>query len=129
LESVSLRFTKHTLDVTLGQISSLAIGSIIYCVADQRRIPAIEEIVGWLALSPTSYIIALIWTGLGSTTLSLYLETVAIKVISATELTIIMTSVSIWGCLFAYIIFAEVLTPRDFVGGMLILLGCLVATL
>jgi drug/metabolite transporter (DMT)-like permease len=129
LEHVSQRYPKHALDVTVGQIIFLSIGSIVYCVADQRQIPSLDDLVGWMTLSPTSFIAALLWTGLVSTALALYLETVAIKVVSATELTIIMTSVSLWGCVFAYIVFREILSPQDFLGGLLILSGCFLATL
>ena len=64
-----------------------------------------------------------------STALALYLETVALKTISASELTILMTSVSLWGSGFAYATMGEVMEPLGMVGGVLILSGCLLSAL
>ncbi len=54
-----------------------------------------------------------------------YLETVALKVVSATELTLLMTTTSLWGAAFAFVALGEVLTPSGMVGGLLIMGGCI----
>jgi drug/metabolite transporter (DMT)-like permease len=70
----------------------------------------------------------IIWTGLFSTALALYLETVALKVVSATELTVLMTSVSLWGSAFAYVTMGEMLDRLGLLGGLLILTGCVLSS-
>ena len=75
-------------------------------------------------LSDPAILGALLWTGLVSTALALYLETVALKVMSASELTLIMTSVSLWGAAFAYFTLGETLSHVGMVGGALIVAGC-----
>ena len=68
----------------------------------------------------------LLWTGLISTALALYLETVALKVVSAYELTILMTSISIFGSAFAFVTMGETMDTMGLVGGALIVGSCLV---
>ena len=57
------------------------------------------------------------------------LEMVALKVLSASELTVLMTSVSLWGAAFAYVSMGEVMEPIGFVGGLMILAACVVNAL
>lgn len=113
--------------ITMGQLLGVAGGAFAYSVA-VGLVPPPEAI--WLTLLHLPLLtISLLWTGLGSTALAIYLETVALKAISATELTILMTSVSLWGSAFAYVTMGEVLSPSGMAGGALLLAGCLVSSL
>ena len=71
----------------------------------------------------------LLWTGLISTALALYLETVALKVVSASELTILMTSISIFGSAFAFVTMGETMDTMGLVGGALIVGSWLVSAM
>ena len=131
LEAVSHQHSHQSGRLTVGQLGGVAAGSTLFAllelVFDEDGFPSIEQWIDWLG----NYFIlgALIWTGLVSTALALYLETVALKVISASELTLIMTSVSLWGAAFAYITLGEVLSPIGMFGGVLIMIGCALGNL
>lgn len=48
---------------------------------------------------------------------------------SAAELTLLMTTTSLWAASFGFITLGEVLTPTGMVGGLLIMLGCVLGSL
>ena len=131
LEAVSHQHSHQSGRLTVGQLGGVAAGSTLFAllemIFEEDGFPSIEQWVDWLG----DYFIlgALIWTGLVSTALALYLETVALKVISASELTLIMTSVSLWGAAFAYVTLGEVLSPIGMFGGVLIMIGCALGNL
>lgn len=124
LESESQKHPHHAARLTVGQLAAVAGGSVIYCFAELgvRNFPRVDQFVTWLG--DPFIIAALMWTGLISTALALYLETVALKVVSASELTLLMTTISLWGALFGFLALGEVLTPSGMIGGALILAGC-----
>lgn len=127
LEHHGGKFPNQAGRITMGQLLGVASGAFTYSVA-MGIVPPLEAILLTLYHLPM-LTASLLWTGLGATAVALYLETVAIKAISATELTILMTSVSLWGSAFAYITMGEVLSPTGMAGGALLLGGCLVSTL
>lgn len=127
LESGSSAFPGQAGRITLGILLGVVAGSFTYSVA-MDIVPPIEAV--WLTLLHIPHVTAsLLWTGLASTAGALYLETVALKAITATELTILMTSVSLWGSAFAYVTMGEILSPIGMAGGALLLSGCLVSSL
>lgn len=130
LEAVSHAHPHQAARVTVGQLAAIAIGSAIYALTEfglGHLDISIEELVDWFE---NPFIIgSLVWTGLFSTALALYLETVALKVVSATELTLLMTTTSLWGASFAYVTIGEVLSSTGFLGGLLILGGCMLGNL
>mmetsp|Transcript_58417 Transcript_58417/g.142876 ORF Transcript_58417/g.142876 Transcript_58417/m.142876 type:complete len:501 (+) Transcript_58417:280-1782(+) len=125
LEAVSHAHPHQAARVTVGQLSAVAAGATVYFVTEYGlghvdvTFDHIAEYFG------DPFIMgALLWTGLISTALALYLETVALKVVSATELTLLMTTTSLWGASFAYVTIGEVLSTTGMIGGLLILAGC-----
>ena len=130
LESLSHQHSHQSGRLTVGQLSGVAAGSTLFAMLEMgfsEEFPSFEQWVDWLG---DFFIVgALLWTGLVSTALALYLETVALKVISASELTLIMTSVSLWGAAFAYVTLGEVLSPIGMFGGVLIMGGCALGNL
>ena len=127
LENGTVKFPAQAGRITMGIMLGVVIGSFSYSVA-MNIVPPLEAI--WLTLLHIPDVTAsLLWTGLVSTAGALYIETVALKAISATELTILMTSVSLWGSAFAYVTMGEVLSPIGMAGGAFLLSGCLVSSL
>lgn len=126
LESASVRYPDESVRLTAGQLAAIAAGSIVYwLVADGGGLlENVTQLVAFVVRDPFVWK-ALVWTGLFSTALAIYLETVALRVVSATELTVLMTSVSLWGSAFAYVLTGEVLPVVSMVGGLLILTGCI----
>ena len=121
LEKASSMFPKQAGLITAAQLVALSIGATLFATlhGDLTNIPSLVQ-----ALHEPFVQASLVWTGLVSTALALYLETVALAVVSASELTVLMTSVSLWGSAFAYMTMGEILPPIGWVGGLLILGGC-----
>jgi drug/metabolite transporter (DMT)-like permease len=121
LERASSQFPDQSGPITAGQLVALAIGATGFAGL-HGDIPSLSVLTQWLT---NPFILkALLWTGLISTAFALYLETVALSVVSAAELTVLMTSVSLWGSAFAYVTMHELLPPIGLAGGLLILGGC-----
>lgn len=126
LEEVSNKHATQAGRITMGQLLGVALGSVVFC-GMTSGIPTVAQLEGWLS---SKFILgALAWTALVSTALALYLETVALKAVSAAELTILMTSVSLFGSAFAYMTMGEIMSPIGMAGGLLILGGCVLSSL
>lgn len=125
LGSVSHSHPHQAARVTVGQLTAVAGGATLYALTEfglGHLDASVDLFIEWLG--DPFILCALVWTGLISTALALYLETVALKVVSATELTLLMTTTSLWGASFAYLTIGEVLSPTGMVGGLMILAGC-----
>ena len=130
LESVSHSYPHHAARLTVGQLLSVAVGAAIYALTEfmlGHIVPSVDKFIGWLG--DPFIVVALIWTGLVSTALALYLETVSLKVVSASELTLLMTTTSLWGAGFGYVTLGEMLTPTGMLGGLLIMGGCVLGNI
>ena len=128
LEHKSSQFPHQAGRITVGMLGGVAAGSTAYAAVSQHgSLPSLQTLQGWLGDPFT--VGALGWTALISTALALYLETVALKAMSATELTILMTSVSLFGSGFAYLTMGETMSPIGMVGGLMILAGCVFSSL
>jgi drug/metabolite transporter (DMT)-like permease len=125
LEAAATQFPHQASRITAGQLCAVAAGSVLLFVGADD-LPTLQALEHWLT---DGFIVkTIIWTGLFSTALALYLETVALKVVSATELTVLMTSVSLWGSAFAYVTMGEMLDRLGLLGGLLILTGCVLSS-
>jgi len=137
LEIGSITFPNQSGRITAGLLLAVAFGTLVYWLATSSvqaflgtssgiGMESIKSLLVQLYFWLTdSFIVqGLLWTGLVSTALALYLETVALKVVSATELTILMTSVSLWGSAFAYVTMGETISPIGMAGGLMIMLAC-----
>eukprot|EP00978_Attheya_sp_CCMP212_P047160 scaffold421244_cov58-Attheya_sp.AAC.5 len=123
LGSVSVKHRDAAEVVTVGQLLSIAFGFLLFAgVGDW---PTATEAISW-ATDPL-IVGGILWTGLVSTAMALYLETIALQAVSAAELTIIMASTSIWGSAFAFLTMGELPPPAGIGGGILILIGCLLS--
>eukprot|EP00290_Baffinella_frigidus_P043884 CAMPEP_0180277308 /NCGR_PEP_ID=MMETSP0988-20121125/6857_1 /TAXON_ID=697907 /ORGANISM="non described non described, Strain CCMP2293" /LENGTH=421 /DNA_ID=CAMNT_0022248733 /DNA_START=207 /DNA_END=1471 /DNA_ORIENTATION=+ len=67
---------------------------------------------------------ALLWTGLVTTALTVFLEVKALKELSSAETTVLFATEPLWGAAFAYVALQEHVGPETFMGGALILAAC-----
>jgi drug/metabolite transporter (DMT)-like permease len=72
---------------------------------------------------------ALFWTGVITTAMTVYMETLALKTLSAAETTLIFSSEPVSGAAFAAVVMGERFGPSAIVGSLLILSGCLFSNL
>ncbi|CAB9517036.1 EamA-like transporter family [Seminavis robusta] len=123
LEQISSQYPTQAGRITVGQLVGVAMGATIFCGVTEDIPATLQQMPDWM--SDGLLVGGLAWTALVSTALALYLETIALKTVSAAELTVLMTSVSLFGSAFAYVTMGETMTPIGMVGGLFILGGCI----
>jgi drug/metabolite transporter (DMT)-like permease len=69
-------------------------------------------------------VVALLWTGLVTTALTVWLEVRALGALSSAETTVLFSTEPLWGAAFAHAMLAERIGPETFLGGALILAAC-----
>ncbi|GAX11846.1 hypothetical protein FisN_20Lh097 [Fistulifera solaris] len=127
MEKAMHDFPDHPLRVTGGQLLAVFLGSALFTVIMEWNDIDIHEMKMYLA-DPWVWM-SLAWTGLVTTALSIYMETVAMKSISAAETTLLMSSEPVTGSLFAAVIMGERLGPHSMIGSFLIFLSCTIPNL
>jgi drug/metabolite transporter (DMT)-like permease len=105
-------------------VFSLLYTVISYAVGDDT-VPTAEQFVEWF--SNPVIICSLLWIGIVCTALTLYLETLAMKSISAAETTLLICSEPLWAALFAWMLVGENLGITGAIGGMFIVAACVVS--
>ena len=116
---------------TAAQLLAVFLGSAAYMgimgVMDPSTVPSGEQFVSWV----TDPVIlgALFWTGVVTTALTIYMETVALKTLSAAETTLIFSTEPLWGTAFASVVMGETLGLNAAAGAVMILSGCVVSNL
>ena len=117
---------------TASQLLAAAMGAAIYCTATEGfgRGEAswdLAQLKVWLSEPMILAFIA--WTGVVSTALSIYMETVALKTLSAAETTLFLSTEPLWGAAFAAVVIGEHFGIDAYVGGLMILFGCVYSNL
>mmetsp|Transcript_23052 Transcript_23052/g.49081 ORF Transcript_23052/g.49081 Transcript_23052/m.49081 type:complete len:411 (+) Transcript_23052:53-1285(+) len=130
LESVAHAHPNDAVRVTVGELHAIAIASWVYAATEFSLGHVDVKYESFKTWMRDPFIVgAILWTGLISTAFALFLETLTLKVLSATELTLLMTTTSLWAASFAYVTIGEVLSPTGLLGGLLILGGCVLGNL
>jgi len=112
--------------ITAAQLLACFLFSLIYAVVTftvEDSFPTSEEFIEWL--SSAQIVVALLWTGIVTTALTVYLETVAMRTISAAETTLLISSEPFWASLFAWILVGETLGALGLLGGVFIIGACI----
>mmetsp|Transcript_24559 Transcript_24559/g.45835 ORF Transcript_24559/g.45835 Transcript_24559/m.45835 type:complete len:580 (+) Transcript_24559:216-1955(+) len=76
-----------------------------------------------------SILFSLFWTGCITTALTIYMETLALETLSATETTLIFSTEPLWGTAFAAVVMGEQLGANAGVGAFFILTACIYSNL
>ena len=88
-------------------------------------VPNASEIIAWLH---DPYIMGMfIWTGIITTAFTIYMETLALKTLSAAETTLIFSTEPLFGAAFAAFVAHEYFGLHDMIGAAFIISGCLVS--
>lgn len=124
LEHAAARYPNDAMRMTAGQLFAVALASMFYCALGTP--PSIDELIGWL--SDLHILSALLWTGVVTTALTLYMEAIALKTVTAAETTLILSTEPLFGSAFASLLVGERFGPETAVGAFMILTGCLVST-
>lgn len=113
---------------TAAHLCAIFIISVAFCIATwDTHAVSVKLLLKWF--TDPFILLELVWTGVISTALTVFMETVALKTISASETTLIFSSEPVWGTVFAVVLLGEHVTLRAASGALLILFGCLYANL
>jgi drug/metabolite transporter (DMT)-like permease len=132
MEKAMRQYPQHASRSTAAQLLAVFVASTIYCmVAESDTFFSatfwMETVNTWLQNPHT--LLFLVWTGCISTALSIYMETVALKTLSAAETTLILSTEPLWGAAFATLLIGEQFGLNSAIGGMFIMAGCLYSSL
>lgn len=125
MEKGMKKYPQHANRSTAAQLLAVFLASTAYGAA--VGIPDVGVIMGWL--HDPNILLALFWTGCITTALTVYMETLALKTLSAAETTLIFSTEPLWGAACASVVMGEQLGFETLAGGALILGGCLFSNL
>lgn len=92
-----------------------------------NALPSSSDIMAWL--HDPQILGMLFWTGIVTTAFTIYMETLALKTLSAAETTLIFSTEPIFGAAFAATVAHETLGMDSAIGAAFIICGCLVSGL
>jgi drug/metabolite transporter (DMT)-like permease len=127
MERAMTKFPTQATLLTCAQLISVAVIATFYCALGfgGQEVPSFDDLKIWI--STPKILAALLWTGCVTTGLTVYIETVALGTLSAEETTIIFSTEPLFGAAFAAFAMGEVFGPTAYMGGALILSGCIIS--
>jgi drug/metabolite transporter (DMT)-like permease len=130
MEFYTRRFGGNGMQLTSSQLISIAalmIGTLLWTCGGIDGIPDWSQFVTWF--SNPIILQAVLWTGIVTTALTIFIETQALKTLSAAETTMLYSTEPIFGSIVAAIFLGESLGMNGVVGGAMILSGCLYSSI
>lgn len=121
-EHVLAQYPNEANRITAAQLIACFILSSLYTLFTED-VPSSEQFVEWF--TSIDIVIALVWTGIMTTALTVYLETIAMRTISASETAVVMSSEPLWASVFTWLLVGEVLGFLGFIGGLFIVGACM----
>lgn len=127
MEHAMRKYPTEATRLTAGQLLGVAAVSLAcYCASnDIFAASSLQQIMTWI--TDPSIATALVWTGLITTALTIYMETMALKTLSAAETTLIFSTEPLWGSAFAAFVVGEQFGIGAFLGGAFIIMGCILS--
>lgn len=113
---------------TAAQLLAIFFASFLYCgVTNFSDLTNWDQMLTWI--TTPQILLSLFWTGVITTALTVYMETVALETLSAAETTLIFSTEPLFGAACATVVMNEQLGLDAGIGAFLILSGCLFANL
>ena len=112
---------------TAAQLLAVALGSLAYCGFTEPSSLQPDNVLHFI--SDPTILFSLFWTGCITTAMTIYMETLALKTLSAAETTLIFSTEPLWGTAFAAVTLNEHLGMDSAFGAFMILLGCVYASI
>jgi drug/metabolite transporter (DMT)-like permease len=123
----------QALPITAGLVGTTAFISMIWCFSDNwMQLPGSEAFMLpnlFFEPSLSQVALALVWTGVVSTSMNFVVEVAALGRVPPAEASVILATEPLWAALFATFAFSESFGANDYVGGALIIAACLANTL
>lgn len=125
METAMQKYPNEASRSTAGQLLAVFLTSAVYCLSTTPI--DLTQILGWL--HDPMIVGALFFTGLITTALTIYMEAVALKTLSAAETTLILSTEPLWGAAFASFLIGEQFGMDAAMGATLIVAGCIFSNL
>jgi drug/metabolite transporter (DMT)-like permease len=140
MEKAMHRYPEEASRMTAAQLFAVFVASATYGVwsicnvanaADSSlSLAAVSSAYPWKEwLTSPSTLFSLFWTGCITTAMTIYMETLALETLSATETTLIFSTEPLWGTAFAAWVMGEQLGMNAAVGAFFILTACIYSNL
>ena len=114
--------------LTAAQLFAVFLASAGYCVLSIDSTELVNE--PWMLwFSDPSLLFSLFWTGVVTTALTIYMETLALKTLSAADTTLIFSTEPVFGAAFASAVMGEQLGMGAGLGAFLIITACIYGNL
>ncbi len=125
VEHYMRKYPSSANQLTAAQLSAIALSSIA-CFLYTSGFDGLPDLSQWSQwLHDPTIIGAVCWTGLITTGLTVYMETLALKTLSAAETTMLFSTEPIFGGICASAVLGETFGVGGLVGAALVLSGCL----
>ena len=111
--------------LTAVQLIAVALGAMLWSVLSETSgtptgaLPSMDAIIA--GLSEHNVQLALAWTGLVTTALTVFLETMALGKLPSAEVTVLFSTEPLWGTAFAAVALGEQIGMNTIAGGSLIM--------
>jgi drug/metabolite transporter (DMT)-like permease len=130
-EKMMKQHSDQALPITAVLVATTSLASMVWALVDgwMYNTPGWETMtLPNLLLEPSmrEVAIAVIWTGLLSTSLNFFLEVYSLQKVPSGEASVILATEPLWAAAFASIILGESFDWNEYVGGILIVSACLV---
>lgn len=125
MEHYMHKFPSGAMKMTGSQLSTVALSSIacFFATSGLGELPELSQFMQWM--TDPSIMFAVAWTGLITTALTVYMETLALKTLSAAETTMLFSTEPIFGGICASAMLGETFGVGGLAGAAMVLSGCL----
>lgn len=128
MEHYLRKYPSDAMKLTAAQLFTIALSSLgVFLFTSHGNLPEMGQIQEWM--SNPVIVKSLLWTGLITTALTVAMETIALKTLSAAETTMLFSTEPIFGGLCASYVLGEQFGLGGFIGSALVLGGCLYSNL
>lgn len=128
MENAMRRFPDHASRMTASQLLAVFLSSIAYGLW-AIDMPTLQSFPWAEWMTSSSVVFSILWTGIITTALSIYMENKAMQTLSAAETTLIFSTEPLWGAAFAGLVMGEQLGPNVAIGATFIMAACLYSNL
>ena len=127
MEQVMHKYPEEAKRATAAQLLAVFLGSAAYGLVSDPGFFDVTQIIQFV--SQPTVLFSLFWTGCITTALTIYMESTALKSLSAAETTLILSTEPLWGTAFAAAVLGEQVGMDTGIGAVLIIAACLISNL
>lgn len=124
MEKAMQSYPNQACRTTAAQLSAVFLVTLLYGLFSIDSLESIQSFPWEEWITSPSVVFGLMWTGIVTTALSVYMENLALETLSATETTLIFSTEPIFGSAFAAVILGERFGVSAWIGATFILTAC-----